>query len=75
MKWHTMDDEPLMVGVILFSEKQNAIYDASYIGGGWFNIGKLKVDKSQFDLWCQRGDFFKGSGLSEAIDKLKQENA
>lgn len=74
MQWHTMDEEPLMVGVILYSKQQNAIYDASYIGGGWFAVGKLQVDKSQFDLWYQRADFFRESGLSESIDRLKQEN-
>lgn len=69
MKWHTMDEEPLMIGVILYSKKHNAIYDASYVGGGKFNVGKLTVDKSQFDLWYQRSDFFRDSGLGVAIDK------
>lgn len=69
-----MDEEPLMCGVILYSKQQNAIYDASYIGFGEFRIGKLVVDKSQFDLWYQREYFFRDSGLSEAIAKLKPEN-
>ena len=71
MNWHTMNEEPLMRGVILYSKTRNAIYDASYVGGGMFSIGKMKVDKSYFDLWCQRGDFFRGSGLRDAIDKLE----
>lgn len=74
MKWHTMDEEPLMVGVILYSRKQNAIYDASYIGGGKFQVGKLCADKSQFDLWYQRMNFFMDSGLYDAIKKLGYAN-
>lgn len=61
--WHTMDEEPQMCGVILFSDRPNRIYDASYIGDGSFDVNGLIVDKRNFDCWCQRGDFFKETNL------------
>lgn len=58
-----MDEEPLLCGVILFSDRPNRIYDASYIGDGSFDVNGLIVDKSNFDYWCQRGDFCKETNL------------
>ncbi|MDO4801417.1 MAG: hypothetical protein Q4A15_04560 [Prevotellaceae bacterium] len=69
MKWHTMDEEPRCCGVILYSEKANRIYDASYIGEGKFEVESLTVDKSHFDLWYQRWDFFNDSGLRKVMEK------
>lgn len=61
--WHTMDEEPQLCGVILFSDRPSRIYDASYIGDGSFNVNGLIVDKSNFDCWCQRDIFFKETNL------------
>ena len=63
-----MDNEPLMCGVILYSERENKIYDASYIGDGCFYVNNLMVDKSNFDCWVQRETFFKGNGLKKFLD-------
>lgn len=66
--WHEMDEEPLMTGVILYSETANKIYDGSYIGDGRFDINGLQVHKSEFTAWCQRGNFFKKTGLRNFIN-------
>lgn len=63
MRWHTMDEEPIMCGVILFSKQQNRIYDGEYLGDGLFKIESLVVDKSRFDLWYQRYEFLLDTGL------------
>ena len=63
-----MDKEPLMCGVILYSKRENKIYDGSYIGDGRFYVNDLTVDKSNFDCWIQRETFFKGSGLRKFLD-------
>lgn len=67
-KWNSMDKEPLMCGVILYSKRENKIYDGSYIGDGYFFVNNLMVDKSNFDCWVQRETFFKGSGLRKFLD-------
>lgn len=72
MNWHTMDEEPLMCGVILYSKKQNRIYDASYFGDGMFLIEGLGVSKNCFDRWIQREDFFKESGLHDSMESKKE---
>lgn len=66
--WHTMDEEPLMCGVILFSNRANRLYDGSYIGDDRFEVNGLSVNKGNFDCWCQRGDFFKETGLREFLN-------
>ena len=63
-----MDNEPLMCGVILYSERENKIYEGSYIGDGRFYVNNLTVYKSNFDCWIQRETFFKGSGLRKFLD-------
>ena len=68
MKWNSMDKEPLMCGVILYSKRENKINDGSYIGDGHFFVNNLTVDKSNFDCWIQREIFFKESGLSKFLD-------
>ena len=67
-KWNSMDKEPLVCGVTLYSKRENKIYDGSYIGGGRFAVNNLTVDKSNFDCWIQRETFFKGSGLRKFLD-------
>lgn len=67
-KWNSMDKEPLMCGVILYSERENKIYDGSYIGNGYFFVNNLTVDKSNFGCWIQRDTFFNESGLSKFLD-------
>lgn len=69
MEWHSMDEEPLCIGVILYSFKANRIYDASYLGEGKFEVNSLVVDKAYFDFWYQRGDFFNDSGLRQLIEE------
>lgn len=66
MKWHTMDEEPLMCGVILYDGHNNRIYDATYLGEGFFQIERLTLPKGHFTHWIQRGDFFQESGLAKA---------
>jgi len=66
--WHDMDEEPLMCGVILYSKRINRIYDGSYIGGNMFEVNGLLVDKSNFDKWCQRGQFFSVTGLNNSLN-------
>ena len=68
IKWNSMDKEPLMCGVILYSKRENKIYDGSYIGDGRFYVNDLTVDKSNFDCWVQRETFFKESGLRKFLD-------
>ena len=68
IKWNSMDKEPLMCGVILYSKRENKIYDGSYIGDGRFYVNDLMVDKSNFDCWIQRDTFFKESGLRKFLD-------
>ena len=68
IKWNSMDNEPLMCGVILYSKRENKIYDGFYIGDGRFYVNDLTVDKSNFDCWIQREIFFKGSGLRKFLD-------
>lgn len=68
MTWHTMDEEPLMCGVILYSQKHNRIYDGSYIGDGRFEVNNLIVTKSNFDCWYQREDFFKDTNLRNFLN-------
>ena len=63
-----MDKEPFMCGVILYSKRENKIYEGSYIGDGRFYVNDLTVDKSNFDCWVQREIFFKGSGLRKFLD-------
>ena len=70
-KWNSMDKEPLMCGVILYSKRENKIYDGSYIGGGRFDVNNLTVDKSNFDCWIQRETFFNESGLIRFLDDVK----
>ena len=74
IKWNSMDKEPLMCGVILYSERENKIYDGSYIGGGHFFVNNLTVDKSNFDCWIQRDTFFKESGLRKFLDDAAPES-
>ena len=69
-----MDKEPLMCGVILYSERENKIYDGSYIGDGYFYVNNLTVDKSNFDCWIQRDTFFKESGLRKFLDDAAPES-
>lgn len=52
--WHTMNEEPMQIDVILYSEKENRIFDASYIGRDYFQVGKTKVKKEYFSKWCYR---------------------
>ena len=66
-----MDKEPLMCGIILYSKRENKIYDGSYIGGGRFAVNNLTVDKSNFDCWIQRETFFNESGLIRFLDDVK----
>lgn len=70
MNWHTMDEEPLMTGVILYSEKLNRFFDGSYIGGNQYQVAcyPFALDSSHFDRWYQRGDFFKDTRLRESLD-------
>ena len=68
MKWNSMDKEPLMCGVILYSKRENKIYDGFYIGDGRFYVNDLMVDKSNFDCWILRGIFFKGIGLRKFLN-------
>ena len=68
IKWNSMDKEPFMCGVILYSERENKIYEGSYIGDGRFYVNNLMVDKSNFDCWIQRDTFFKESGLRKFLD-------
>ena len=70
-RWHTMDEEPLMCGVVLYSSKSNRIYDGEYIGEDLFQIETLIVHKSQFDCWYQRGEFFEDTGLRDYMNKVK----
>ena len=63
-----MDKEPLMRTVILYSNRENKIYDGIYVGDGRFWVNNLTVDKSNFDCWIQRDTFFKGSGLRKFLD-------
>ena len=70
--WHTMDEEPLETGVILYSDRANRIYDGSYIGGGRFDVDRMSVPAGNFTLWCQRSEFFKESGLRKSLDKLEE---
>ena len=70
-KWNSMDKEPLMCGIILYSKRENKIYDGSYIGGGRFDVNNLTVDKSNFDCWIQRETFFNESGLIRFLDDAK----
>ena len=70
-KWNSMDKEPLMCGIILYSKRENKIYDGSYIGGGRFAVNNLTVDKSNFDCWIQRETFFNESGLIRFLDDVK----
>ena len=74
LKWNSMDKEPLMCGVILYSERENKIYDGSYIGDGYFYVNNLMVDKSNFDCWIQRDTFFKESGLRKFLDDAALES-
>ena len=71
IKWNSMNKEPLMCGVVLYSERENKIYDGSYIGGGRFAVNNLTVDKSNFDCWIQRETFFNESGLIRFLDDVK----
>ena len=73
-KWNSMDKEPLMCGVILYSERENKIYDGSYIGDGYFYVNNLMVDKSNFDCCIQRDTFFKESGLRKFLDDTAPES-
>ena len=75
LKWNSMDKEPLMCGVILYSERENKIYEGSYIGDGRFYVNNLMVDKSNFDCWIQRESFFKGSGLGKFLDDAASASA
>ena len=68
IKWNSMDKEPFMCGVILYSKRENKIYDGFYIGDGRFYVNDLTIDKSNFDCWVQRETFFKGSGLRKFLD-------
>ena len=68
LKWNSMDKEPLMCGVILYSERENKIYEGSYIGDGRFYVNNLMVDKSNFDCWVQREIFFYVFGLRKFLD-------
>ena len=70
-KWNSMDKEPLMCGVILYSKRENKIYDGSYIGGGRFDVNNLTVDKSNFDCLIQRETFFNESVLIRFLDDTK----
>ena len=70
-----MDKEPLMCGVILYSKRENKIYDGSYIGDGRFYVNDLTVDKSNFDCWVQRETFFKVSGLRKFLDDAASASA
>ena len=70
-----MDKEPLMCGVVLYSERENKIYDGSYIGDGYFYVNNLTVDKSNFDCWIQRDTFFKESGLRKFLDDTTSASA
>ena len=74
LKWNSMDKEPLMCGVILYSERENKIYEGSYIGDGRFYVNDLMVDKSNFDCWIQRDTFFKESGLRKFLDDAAPES-
>lgn len=67
--WHTMNEEPQIAGVILFSNKPNRIYDANYIGDGNFSVNGLIVDKNSFDCWCQRDVFFKETNLRSFVNE------
>lgn len=72
-QWHTMNDEPLEVGVILYSRKINRIFDATYIGDGQFQVAgyPFLLDASHFDRWYQRGDFIKDTGLRDSLKELE----
>ena len=73
-KWNSMDKEPLMCGVILYSKRENKIYDGFYIGDGRFYVNDLTIDKSNFDCWVQRDTFFKESGLRKFLDDAALES-
>ena len=68
-KWNSMDKEPLMRTVILYSNREN--YDGIYVGDGRFWVNNLTVDKSNFDCWIHRETFFNESGLRKFLDDSK----
>ena len=70
-KWNSMDKEPIMRTVILYSNRENKIYDGIYIGDGRFWVNNLTVDKSNFDCWIQRETFFNETGLRKFLDDSK----
>lgn len=71
IRWNSMDKEPLMRTVILYSNRENKIYDGIYVGDGRFWVNNLTVDKSNFDCWIQRETFFNESGLRKFLDDSK----
>ena len=70
-KWNSMNKEPLMRTVILYSNRENKIYDGIYVGDGRFWVNNITVDKSNFDCWIQRETFFNESGLRKFLDDSK----
>lgn len=67
-KWNSMDNDPLICEVVLYSNRYNKIYDGIYIGGGHFWVNNLMVDKSNFDCWIPRETLFKESGLIKILE-------
>ena len=70
-KWNSMDKEPIMRTVILYSNRENKIYDGIYVGDGRFWVNNLTVDKSNFDCWIHRETFFNETGLRKFLDDSK----
>ena len=71
IRWNSMDKEPIMRTVILYSNRENKIYDGIYVGDGRFWVNNLTVDKSNFDCWIQRETFFNETGLRKFLDDSK----
>ena len=69
--WHNMSEEPSLCSVVLYSEKDNTIVDAQYIGDYQFYINGLRIYAQDFTCWCNRIDFFHKTGLYNFKTKRK----
>lgn len=75
--WHTMDEEPPFLGVVLMDKEMN-LYNASYCGGGRFQLSDYRLPnrlfhKTDFCLWALRKDLFDKTNFKELWDKMEKE--
>lgn len=73
LQFHSMDEEPECLSVILVKETTYDLYVGNYIGGGKFRLNVTaptkRFDKSYFVAWACFADLFNLTNFDEVVKK------